>query len=211
MRALIRHLKSGLFYVGDGRWAAKVEKAWNFVTAFRALAFARDNHLRGVEVVKAFGEPEYDVPTILAAEDQECAAMLLKAAFKATGLPNRLVIVEDGQRAVDYLKGKQPYDDRTQNPLPGVLLLDLKMPRMDGFAVLAWLRQAREFSALPVVVLSCSPRETDIKRAKELGAQEYLVKPLGYHELTGMLKDVAQRWLPSSRVLSPEAAFVNLG
>jgi len=136
--------------------------------------------------------------TILAAEDQECAAMLLKAAYEATGLPNRLVIVEDGQCAVDYLKGKPPYHDRAQNPLPGMLLLDLKMPRADGFEVLAWLRKSREFSALPVVVLSSSPREADIKRATELGAREYLIKPLGYHELAGLLKDAAERWLPAA-------------
>jgi CheY-like chemotaxis protein len=117
-------------------------------------------------------------------------------AFEATGLPYRLVIVENGQCAVDYLKGVPPYVDREQNPLPGMLLLDLQMPRMDGFGVLAWLRESKEFSELPVVVLSCSPRESDMKRARELGAREYLVKPLGYWELTVMLKSVAEKWLP---------------
>jgi CheY-like chemotaxis protein len=133
--------------------------------------------------------------TILAAEDQECAALLLQKAFDAVGLPHRLVIVEDGQCAVDYLEGVSPYNDRTQNPLPGLVLLDLKMPRMNGFEVLDWLRKSREFNTLPVVVLSASPQESDIKRAKELGAREYLVKPLGFHELTVMLRDVAARWL----------------
>jgi len=137
--------------------------------------------------------------TILAAEDQECAAMLLEAAYKATGLPNRLVVVEDGECVVDYLKGKPPYDKRAKDPLPGMLLLDLKMPRMDGFEVLAWLRKSREFNALPVVVLSSSPRESDIGRAKELGAREYLVKPLGYQELKVMLKDLVARWLPNGK------------
>jgi len=61
MRALIRHLKSGLFYAGDGRWAAKREKARDFVTTFQALTFAGNNRLRGVEVVMTFGEPEYDL------------------------------------------------------------------------------------------------------------------------------------------------------
>jgi CheY-like chemotaxis protein len=195
MRALIRHLKTGLFYAGDGRWTAKGENACNFKSGAEALGFAEDNHLRGVEVVLPLGESEYDVPTILAAEDEECDAMLLKAAYEATGLHSRLVIVGDGEGAVDYLKGKPPYDDREQNPLPGMLLLDLKMPRMDGFEVLAWLRESREFSSLPVVVLSGSPREADMKRAKELGAREYLVKPIGNGELTRMLKDVAERCL----------------
>src|SRR5215475_14661581 len=136
-------------------------------------------------------------PTILAAEDLEADALLLKMAYEAAKLPYRLVVVEDGQCAVDYLKGTPPYE-RANWPLPGMLLLDLKMPRMDGFEVLSWLREAREFSALAVVVLSCSPREEDMMRAKELGAREYLVKPLGYQELTVMLKDVVARWLPAT-------------
>ena len=136
--------------------------------------------------------------TILAAEDQESDALLLKIAYEAAGLPYHLVIVEDGQCAVDYLKGKPPYGDRVECPLPRMLLLDLKMPRMDGFEVLAWLRKSREFSALPAVVFSNSPRELDMKRAKELGAREYLVKPIDYRELTGMLKGAAARWLPEA-------------
>jgi CheY-like chemotaxis protein len=67
---------------------------------------------------------------------------------------------------------------------------------MDGFEVLAWLRESREFSALPAVVLSSSPQESDIERAKELGAQEYLVKPNSYHELMALLEELATRWLP---------------
>jgi CheY-like chemotaxis protein len=134
--------------------------------------------------------------TILAAEDQESASVLLKLAFEAAGLPYRLVIVDDGKCAVDYLSGKPPYNDRAKHPLPGMVLLDLKMPRMDGFDVLAWLRESKEFAGLPAVVLSCSSRESDIQRARELGAREYLVKPLGYWELRVMLKSMTDRWLP---------------
>jgi CheY-like chemotaxis protein len=69
---------------------------------------------------------------------------------------------------------------------------------MDGFEVLAWLRESSEFSALPVVVLSGSPRESDIERAKQLGAREYLIKPFGYRPLTQMLKDAVEKWLPAA-------------
>jgi len=133
--------------------------------------------------------------TILAAEDEESDAVLLRIAHKAAGLPNPLVVVGDGQCAVDYLRGEPPYDDRVRFPLPGILLLDLKMPRMDGFEVLAWLGRSREFSALPVVVLSGSPRESDVARALELGAWEYLMKPFDGRELAGMLRDMRQKWL----------------
>jgi len=135
--------------------------------------------------------------TILAVEDQANDALLLKMAYNATELPYRLIVVQDGQCAVDYLKGAPPYDERVKYPLPGMLLLDLKTPRKDGFDVLAWLRKSKEFSALPVVVLSCSPRESDMELAKELGAREYLVKPLGNQELTVMLKGVVGKWLPA--------------
>jgi CheY-like chemotaxis protein len=137
------------------------------------------------------------VMTILAAEDQESSSVLLELAFEAAGLPYRLVIVEDGKSAVDYLSGTPPYDDRAKHPLPAMVLLDLKMPRMDGFDVLTWLGKSKDFAGLPVVVLSTSPRESDIQRAKALGAREYLVKPLGYWELRVMLKGVTDRWLPA--------------
>jgi CheY-like chemotaxis protein len=140
------------------------------------------------------------VTTILAAEDQASASVLLKLAFETAGLPYHLVIVDDGKCAVDYLSGTPPYDDRAKYPLPGMVLLDLKMPRMDGFDVLAWLRKSKEFAALPAVVLSSSPRASDIQRAKDLGAREYLVKPLGYWELRVMLKSVTDRWLPAEEL-----------
>src|SRR5215470_5834454 len=94
--------------------------------------------------------------TILAVEDQESDALLLRMAYKAAELPYHLVVVQDGQCAVDYLEGAPPYDERAKYPLPGMMLLDLKMPRRDGFDVLTWLRGS-EFGALPVVVLSSSP------------------------------------------------------
>ena len=76
---------------------------------------------------------------ILSAEDELTDQLILQAAFKKTGLPNPLVFLQDGQEAVDYLAGRPPYADRGAHPLPGLLLLDLKMPRMDGFDVLTWL------------------------------------------------------------------------
>jgi CheY-like chemotaxis protein len=161
------------------------------------LGLGRPRKVSGFSSESMFTQRMVTQTTILAAEDQESSALLLRMAFEAMGLPFRLVIVENGQCAVDYLKGIPPYNDRAQHPLPGMMLLDLQMPRMDGFKVLAWLRESSEFSGLPVVVLSSSPRESDMERAKKLGAREFLVKPLGYWELTVMLKGVAERWLPA--------------
>ena len=136
---------------------------------------------------------------ILAAEDEETDGLLLKLALRESGLRNPLVIAQDGQIAVDYLSGEPPYQDRLIHPLPGLLLLDLKMPRMNGFEVMAWLVERPEFQHLPVVVLSSSTNESDMEKARQLGAREYLVKPNDFRKLTKMLQDVAARWLGDGR------------
>ena len=146
-------------------------------------------------------------PPILAAEDEETDALLLEIALSATGLRNPLVLVRDGQIVLDYLCGKPPYQDRLLHPLPGLLLLDLKMPRMNGFDVMAWLLQRPEFQQLPVVVLSSSTNESDMRKATELGARDYLVKPNNFRDLTKMLQHVAARWLgDTARVATFEQA-----
>jgi CheY-like chemotaxis protein len=86
--------------------------------------------------------------------------------------------------AVKYLNGDPPYNDRATYPLPGVILLDLRMPRVDGFEVLAWLQQHPDIAAhIPVVVLSGSFLAEDVRRARQLGAASYEVKPLAFQEL----------------------------
>lgn len=132
---------------------------------------------------------------ILAAEDEETDGLLLRLALKKSGLPNPLVIARDGQEAVDYLSGAPPYQDRVVHPAPALLLLDLKMPRMNGFDVLAWLAERPEYQYLPVVVLSSSTNEADMDEARLLGARECLVKPNNFRELPKLLQDVAARWI----------------
>src|SRR5688572_4493429 len=113
------------------------------------------------------------LPLILAAEDEETDGFILRLAFEQAGIRNPLTILRDGHQVVDYLSGVPPYDDRARHPLPAVLTLDLKMPRMNGFDVLAWLRTRPEFQELPAVVISSSSDAADIKRAVELGARDY--------------------------------------
>ncbi len=136
-----------------------------------------------------------DHPPILAADDEETDCVLLRMALVQAEVPNPLVVVNDGQAAVDYLSGAPPYTDRLAHPLPGLLLLDLKMPRMSGFDVLEWLARRPELSYLPVVVLSSSSDELDMRRAREMGARDYLVKPLGFRKLTQMLRQTVDRWM----------------
>ncbi len=132
---------------------------------------------------------------VLAAEDEESDAMILKLAFRRAGLTNPLVVVPDGRDLIDYLQGHGPFANRAVHPLPVLLLLDLKMPRMNGFDVLAWLAAHPEFKHLPAVVLSSSPDQSDIRRAREAGARDYLVKPHSIGDFVAIVQSLRARWL----------------
>src|SRR4051812_49319470 len=117
------------------------------------------------------------IGTILVAEDETADAFFLKRAFAKAGVPTTLQFVRDGQEAIEYLAGEGEFANRLVHPLPHLLLLDLKMPRMDGFQVVGWVRQQPLLKRLPVIIFSSSDQEHDINRAYDLGANSYLVKP----------------------------------
>jgi len=135
-----------------------------------------------------------DVP-ILLAEDDENDIFLMRRAFAAAAIPNPLVVVKNGQEAVNYLAGEGDYAERDKHPLPGLMLLDLKMPWMDGFDVLAWLRKRPQFDGLPVVVMTSSKLQDDIDKSRELGVYDYRVKPHEFQDLVRLLDDVRKCWL----------------
>ena len=136
-----------------------------------------------------------DHVAILLAEDDRNDVFLMGRAFDRAGIPNPLCVVHDGREAVEYLSGDGEYADREQYPMPGLMLLDLKLPRMDGFDVLAWLRSQRQFDTLPVVVLSSSKVQADIDRSRELGVYDYRVKPHDFEDLVRMIDDIRKCWL----------------
>ncbi|MDO8544863.1 MAG: response regulator [Opitutaceae bacterium] len=128
---------------------------------------------------------------ILAAEDEESDAFLLRYAFEKSGIANPLIVVGDGFHAVSYLRGDVPYDNRAQHPLPVMVLLDLKMPRMSGFDVLRWLaNQPAELRDIPAYIFSSSPAETDRHMATQLGAQDYFVKPHDLGEFVAVIRSL---------------------
>ena len=124
---------------------------------------------------------------ILIAEDDENDVFLLKRAFHQAQFDNPLQVVPNGEDAIAYLRGDSPFDDREKHPIPALVLLDLKMPRKNGFEVLAWMRQHPEFNPLAVVVLTSSQESADINRAYALGANSYLVKPANFLSLVDMI------------------------
>jgi len=132
---------------------------------------------------------------VLIAEDDPSDVFLLQRAFNAAGVPASLHFVRDGQEAIDYLGGEANYADRTAYPLPDLMLLDLKMPRLNGFDVLQWLRQQPGLKRLLVTILTSSDQARDIDRAYDLGANSYLLKPHGSGELAELVQRVERYWL----------------
>jgi len=137
--------------------------------------------------------------TVLIVEDDPYDTKLIMRAIKKARMLNPVQTVEDGEAAIAYLSGKPPYEDRTLYPLPVLVLLDLKMPKRDGFEVLQWLRSQPALGRVPVVVLTSSNQTLDINRAYELGANSYLVKPVGTDAMVDMLKTVELYWLITNK------------
>ena len=140
-----------------------------------------------------------DCDIILLAEDNEDHVVLIRRAFKQSGLLNPLYVVADGEQVIAYLKGEGKYANRAEYPLPCLLLLDLKMPNKNGFEVLEWLRAQPAFAALRVVVLTTSGESSDINRAYQLGANSFLTKPVDFRDFVQLTSAIRGYWLWLSR------------
>jgi CheY-like chemotaxis protein len=117
-------------------------------------------------------------PTILVAEDDPGDAFLLERVFGQAAAPLSLHFVRDGQEAINYLAGEGRYADRRKYPVPVLLVLDLKLPRLNGLEVIAWVRSQAALKLLPIAVVTGSDEPADMNRARELGANCCLEKPL---------------------------------
>jgi CheY-like chemotaxis protein len=136
---------------------------------------------------------------ILYAEDEENDAYFLRRAFDRAGVEHPLVVVRDGQEAIEYCTGSGRFADRAEHPLPCLVLLDLNMPRKSGMEVLEWIRRQPAVSTMPAIILTSSLQDDDIHRAYSNGANAYLVKPNKADELTDMVKSIKEFWLLQNR------------
>lgn len=132
-------------------------------------------------------QTDFDSHAVLLVEDNPDDALLMQRAWKSAHIRNLLPTVTDGEQALAYLEGAGIYSDRQKYPMPIAIFLDLKLPRIDGLEVLAAIRANPRLRHLHVDVLSASTREADIRRANELGANSYIVKPSRVQELVEML------------------------
>jgi CheY-like chemotaxis protein len=140
-----------------------------------------------------------ECPVILVAEDDEDYVILIKQVFMKAHIPNPIHVVWNGEEAISYLKGTGKYSNRDEYPLPDIFLLDLKMPRINGFEVLKWVRAQPSLSALRILVLTSSDEIRDVNEAYQLGANSFLVKPMDFEDFTNLSRLIADFWFKASR------------
>src|ERR1041385_1853619 len=131
---------------------------------------------------------------ILLVDDDENDVLIMTMALRKVGLTCSICVARDGREAQDYLSGAGKFADRHAYPLPYLILMDLKVPRVMGLNVLKWLRERPEFDSTIVLVLSSSPMPDDIQEAYHLRANAYLVKPSGLEKLQRMAQAIKDFW-----------------
>jgi CheY-like chemotaxis protein len=134
---------------------------------------------------------------ILIAEDNEDDILLIREAFETVQMTNRVAVVRDGVEALAYLRGEERFKD---SPLPGIVLLDINMPKKTGLEVLAEIKADPRLRALPVVMLTVSERDEDILRSFEQGACSYIRKPVTFTRFIAIVKEFELYWTLVSKV-----------
>ncbi|QSX79158.1 response regulator [Agrilutibacter solisilvae] len=132
---------------------------------------------------------------ILLVEDNPDDVELTRLAFEEAGVTNRLVVVNDGAQALDYLFARGPYADRDPQDLPGIVLLDLNLPKLDGHEVLQAIRAEAATRTLPVIVLTTSVEPPDVESTYALGANSYIRKPVDFEQFVWAVRQVGLYWL----------------
>jgi two-component system response regulator len=142
-------------------------------------------------MVNLTGEPLH----ILLVEDNEAHAELVIRGMRDQQVANLIHHVLDGEQALDYLFARGSFTDPVKNPRPNLILLDLRLPRVDGLEVLRTIKTTPHLLRIPVVILTSSDAETDIARSYDHHANSYVVKPLDFKTFTKLMKDLGFYWL----------------
>jgi CheY-like chemotaxis protein len=131
---------------------------------------------------------------VLMAEDNEHDIVATKRAWKKHYIANPLYIVNDGEECLDFLRKKGKYSEPGAAPRPGILLLDINMPKMDGLSVLKEIRKDEDLRRLPVIILTTSKAEEDRLRGYDLGVNAYVVKPVGFENFSEAVRTISLFW-----------------
>ena len=143
---------------------------------------------------------------ILLVEDRADDVALARRAFHQLNLRNPFHVVCDGEEAMAYISGQGIYADRTQYPLPDIMLLDLKLPKFDGFELLTEIRKRPELNPMRIIVLTSSEDIYDINRAYSLGANSFLVKPQDFNDFSTLIRTLSAFWLHTNKMVSLDPA-----
>ena len=138
--------------------------------------------------------PMSDPVQIMLVEDNADHADLVIRTLRNHQIPNRIQHFSDGQTALDYLLRQGKYADVESHPKPQIILLDLRLPRVDGLMILNMIKENPELKTIPVVVLTTSEADRDVRRAYEHHVNSYLVKPVGFDEFSKLMSDLGHYW-----------------
>ena len=136
-----------------------------------------------------------ELANILLVDDNKMDVALTLDAFREIQFSNKIQVAHNGEEAIQHLLGEGKYADRETSPLPDIILLDLKMPGMDGFEVLKKIKKTPAIKRIPVIILTSSKEERDRARSYDYGANSYLLKPFSFTELLDFVRIITQYWL----------------
>jgi two-component system, response regulator len=142
--------------------------------------------------------------TILLVEDNPSDIELTRRALQKSHIANEMIVVEDGQEALDYLLGGDPLTGKNVNEPPALILLDLKLPKVEGLEVLRRIRSEERSSRLPVVILTTSSEEQDIAQSYDLGANSYIRKPVDFKQFVDAVQNLGLYWLVLNEPAPPK-------
>lgn len=142
---------------------------------------------------------------ILLVEDNPDHVLIIKRGLKANNVVNEIRVAQDGQEAMDYLLHQGEYTDPSSAPRPGLILLDIKLPKLDGFEVLQRIKQDPVLKSIPVVILTSSDQEVDIAKGYLEGANSYISKPIQFSEFIHKVRRMELYWILINKLPSVQA------
>jgi len=132
---------------------------------------------------------------ILLVEDNDAHAEMVMRSFEDNRIANEITHVDDGEKALSYLHRRGEYENESNNSLPDLILLDLRLPKVDGLQVLKEVKSAEKLKSIPVVILTTSNADMDVAKAYKFHANSYLVKPIDFDDFTKMMDELGYYWL----------------